>query len=88
MQWTKETLRAHIIDMQRNIDLITRQSNFTVIQRRILLDFRKKAQAATRAFMEAHIETQDTYPLNPTETQYVLEQYNAYFNAIERQKNG
>lgn len=85
-QWTKHTLRATIVEKQNKIDRITRSSNFNNIQRRILLDFRKRAQAATRAFMEAHREAQDTQPVPPEDAKYVLQQYDAYFNALEKQK--
>lgn len=86
MQWTKHTLRTIIVDKQNKIDRITRSSNFTNIQRRILLDFRKRAQAATRAFMEAHREAQDTQPVPLEDAKYVLQQYDAYFNALDKQK--
>jgi hypothetical protein len=84
--WTKETLRVKIVENQTKIDRITRSSNFTNIQRRVLLDFRKRAQAATRAFMEANRDVQDTHPIHPAEAEYVLQQYDAYFNALEKQK--
>ena len=84
--WTKETLRVKIVDSQTQIDHITRNSNFTQIQRRVLLDFRKRAQAATRAFMDKHREVQDKHPVHHEEAEYILQQYDAYFNAIKKQK--
>ena len=48
--WTKATLRSRIIEMQTDIDRISINRNFTGIQRRVLLDFRKRVQVATRAF--------------------------------------
>lgn len=85
-QWTKRTLRARIVDMQTNIDRIMKQSNFTIIQRKVLLDFRKRAQAATRVFMEKYREERDTYILPLADTQHVIDQYNEYFNALEKQR--
>lgn len=84
--WTKETLRLSIVDMQTNIDRITRKSNFSVIQRRVLLDFKKRAQSATRAFMEKHREVQGSHAVSTQDANYLLQQYKAYSHALDQQK--
>jgi hypothetical protein len=86
VQWTKATLRAKIIDMQTDIDRIMRNSNFSNIQGRVLLDYRKRAQSATRAFMQEHREADETHPVTPQDAKYILDLYDTYFRAIRQQR--